>query len=355
MRLPTARTLGPAGLLMLACLAAAPDARALTINITYDSSITSLGNAATVQAAISSVAQQFEAAVANNITVNLNMAWGKVNTSALTSGDVADTVVNAFGFYSYAQVKSFLSGTAGTLPTADPTGTGRFMIPQAQAKALNLSGVSYQSVDAYIGFSNTAPFAYDDSVAIPALSYDFKGIVSHEIEHALGRVTGLLSSTPIYGYAADIFRYSAPGTNSFTYNTPTGTTQAYASIDGGVTKLGTYADQATAGDRSDWNSPTGTTNPPNAQNARQVTGVDYCLSTADERLLTGLGYSFTAYATSLFQSGSSCAPSGAVPAAYAAMPASSPVNAPEPASLGLLAAGVATLGALRRRRAATPG
>ncbi len=348
---PSSRARGRTALFALLVTVAGPAAQAMTINVTYDASITARPNAATIQTAIDDVTQQFEAAIANDITVMVHVAWGKVNTTPLAAGDVGETLVSATGFYSFAQVGSFLGATGATLPAANPTGTNRFLIPTAVAEALNIPGVSYPAYDAYIGFSATAPFAYDDTAAIPALSYDFKGIASHEIQHALGRVTGLFSTSPIYGSAADLFRYTAAGTNSFTYDTPVGGAPAYASTDGGVTSLGTYSDQTTGANRADWQSPTGTANPPNAQNGLQATGVDYCLSTADQRLLAALGYEFTADAAALFLSGPGCAPAGASPAAYAAFPVAAPVGAPEPGTLALLTAGSATLGVLRRRRA----
>lgn len=356
------RGLGRAGFLGLIVATAVPSAHALTINVTYDSSITNLGNAAAIQTAFDSVVSQFESAIANNITVNFNVAWGKVNTTPITSGLVGEALVNASGgFYSYAQVSGFMGATGATLPTTNPLGASLFLVPNAQAKALGISGITYPAYDAYIGFSSTSPFTFDDSSGIGALTYDFEGIAAHEIQHALGRVTSLTSSaTPIFAYAADLFRYSGSGTNSFTYNTPNGGTPAYASVNGGVTSLGTYANQSSgSGERSDWQSPAGPgqNNPPNAQNALQTLGVDYCLSTADERLLAGLGYTFTDQAAGLFLSGEGCAPNGADTAAFAAYPTSveTPPRTPtpEPATLALLAAGTASLGVFRRRRKRT--
>ena len=50
-------------------------AHAMVINITYDSSITGLGNAAQVESAINTAAQAFEALYTNNITVNITASF----------------------------------------------------------------------------------------------------------------------------------------------------------------------------------------------------------------------------------------------------------------------------------------
>jgi hypothetical protein len=328
----------------LAALAAMP-AHALTINVTYDSTITSRTNAGAITTAFETVVEHFEAAIANPFTVNLHVAWGKVNTTAIAAGNVGETRTNAQGsFRTFSALRTLLTdaGVTTSLPTTDPTGTNRFLVPSAVAKALGVTGVTYPTYDAYIGFSSTYSFAQFDTSIAPALTYDFDSVAQHEIVHALGRTTGLISASPIYGMAADLYRYSATGVSSFSYSGA-----AYASIDGGATRLGTLNNGA-SGDRADW-LPSGTRN--DAQSAQLVSGREYCLSTADQRLLTGLGYTFTASAAALFLPGDDCAPVGADDAAVAgfALAGGSAAAVPEPVGIGLLLAGIASVGVLRRR------
>lgn len=317
-------------------------ARAMVINVTYDSSVTSNANAAAIQSAFENVVGHFEAAFANPISVNVHVGWGKVNTATIGAGKVGETrVMAAGGFRTFAATSALLQtgGVTVPLPSSDPTGTNRFLIPSAQAKALGMTGFTVPTYDAYIGFSSTYSFKQFDTAISPLLAYDFNGVAAHELEHALGRVSGLTASSPVFAYAADLLRYSAPGTNSFSY-----TATAYSSIDGGTTSLGTH-NTALSADRIDWASP-GTTR--NSQNAQLETGKDYCLSTADQRFMTGLGYSFTSDADELYFSGTDCAPFGAAAASITAFPITV-VDAPEPATLGLFALGAASLGLLRRR------
>jgi len=320
-------------------------AQALTINVTYDSTITGRANAAAIETAFEAVVQSFEAAIANPITINLHVAWGRVNTTAMAANNVGETRVSAAGgFRTFSQARDFLlnGGVTTTLPTVDPTGTNRFLIPTAQAKALGMTGFTVPAYDAYIGFSSTYAFRQFDNSIAPALTYDFVGTAQHELEHALGRVSGLISNTPIYAYAADMYRYTAPDTNSFSYSAA-----AYASVDGGDTKLGTYNNSGTGGDRVDWLASTGSDN---AQSAHLVTGREYCLSTADQRLMTGLGYTFTASAASLYKAGDDCAPFGADDAAVTGivLPLLTS-DLPEPTSALLLLSGLSTALLLRRR------
>jgi hypothetical protein len=96
----------------------------------------------------------------------------------------------------------------------------------------------------------------------------------HEIEEVLGRTSFLNSGGTLYKSFAtpmDLLRHSAPQTPSYSLSTPSGGTPAYASTNGGVTDLGTFADQVTGGDQSDWQTPNNSTST-DAQNANLYTG-----------------------------------------------------------------------------------
>ncbi len=321
-------------------------AHAMNINVTYDSSLTGQANAAAIQTAFETVVGYFEAAIANPIDVNICVGWGKVCSNSMGGGNVGETRISSAGTFNYATTVANLlaGGVTATLPLTNPTGKSLIM-PMAQAKALGMTGLPTPTYDAMIGFSSTLAFKQFNPLVSPLLAYDFMGVAKHEIEHALGRLSGLLGATPLIAYASDIYRYTAVGVNSYSYSAA-----AYASVDGGTTVLGTYNNSPSGADRVDWKAP-GTTK--NAQNATLETGKDYCLSTADQRLLGGLGYKFTAAAANLYVSGADCAPLGADAAAFAAFPLSL-TSVPEPTTLALLAAGAVSLGVIRRRRRGGP-
>src|SRR5882757_3024238 len=72
------------GLLSLWLFLGARPVSALTINITYDSSVTVLTNAAQVEAAFGAAVQTFQSLYTNAVTINITMYWGP--TGPFTSG-----------------------------------------------------------------------------------------------------------------------------------------------------------------------------------------------------------------------------------------------------------------------------
>lgn len=104
-----------------------------------------------------------------------------------------------------------------------------------QALAGDLSGT-----DATILFSSTFAFDFDPTDGIAADHYDFIGVAIHEMGHALGFLSGaddfdysVGGNFPVdefwWGYASDLFRYSADGQLNWNFNSP-----SYFSIDGGA-------------------------------------------------------------------------------------------------------------------------
>ena len=270
----------------------ASSAEALTIIPVYDSSVTSLANAATVEAAFQAVANEFDDSFAAPVTVKIGVSWGKVNGHSLGWGNIAASQSPLTGPFSYSDVAAIFAADAASNPTDvsmalaaanlaanSPAGSLPYEVPYAQAQAIGFLPPTMNPDSGYVGFSSSTTWDYSPANGISTGAYDFQGLAAHEISEVLGRITGLATSRPIYATLMDALRYSAPGASSFSYSTP-----AYLSIDGGVTKLGAF-NYSGAGDRSDWLPVAG-----DAQSAFLSTGVRYGLSSGDMTALDVLGW-----------------------------------------------------------------
>jgi hypothetical protein len=335
-----ARVLPRLSLAVAAVALAAGPAGALTIKPTFDSSITSLPNAAQIESDFNAVANFYDNALTSPVTVNIGVGWGAVNGSTMGPGALGSSYDNFYGYFDYGQIKGWLKTAAGaagnqalqtavkSLPTGAPAGTSNYVIASAQAKALGLIPATQAGEDGWVGFSATQPFDFNPSDGVATKSYDFEGVAAHEIAEVLGRLSGLTGSSPAYRTALDLFRYGAPGQPSFAFKSP-----AYFSIDGGATNLGDFS--YSGGDRSDW--LTSTTGLRDVQSASAKKGVAYNVTAADLTALDVLGWGGANLGDTQMWS--------------PAMIAKSFMTVPEPDSWAVLLLGMAGLGAqLRRRR-----
>jgi hypothetical protein len=332
----------PSVALAAAALLIAAPAQALTINPTFDSSITSRANAATIEAAFDTAAGQLDKAFANPASVNITVSWGSIDGQKLGAGDVSGSIDNLSGPYTYAALvgdlgadskanpkDASLVGAVDNLAKSDPTKINAFEIPYAEAKALGLLPPTLPITDGYVGFSGSAAFDFNPIGGVTTGDYDFVGLATHEMEEVLGRTTGLDSSAPTFATPFDLYRYSAAGVSDFSY-----TTAGYFSTNGGKTNLGDFNNAGT-GDRSDWEAVAGTTD---LQDAFFTTGKAYALSHSDLTALNVLGW------------GAWVSPGGALSSGPSTL---SPVGAaqavPEPASWTLLIVGFGAVGFTVRR------
>lgn len=333
-------------------LLASPASANLVLNVTYDFSYDS-GITPTqenqVETAFNAVAQQFEAAITNPATVNVQVSVGTVDGSTvpISNGNPSDSFdqtvkMGTTAPASFTATEAALAGTGATLPATTPAGAATFYMPQAEFKALGLSPSGSQTlaaVDGYIGFnSNLALFSFSGTPT--GGTFSFQAAAEHEIEEVLGRISSLNDGGVTSSFEAlplDLFRYSSPGINSYSENGA-----AYASTNGGVTDLGTFENVITDADRSDWLTPVNPTST-DAQNSNYTQNVQEGLSISDEDVLKGLGYTFSANNGAGLFNGAN-APFGATPSV------NNPQSVPEPGTLSLLAASAGLAGLLRRRR-----
>jgi hypothetical protein len=329
-----------AGAALLGLLAATAG-QAMTIIPIYDSSITSRGNAAAIEAAFGAVATEFDRAFAPNVTVKIGVSWGKVAGYTLAPSDIGESRAPLLSGYSYTDITDLFRADAAAnprdvnmvtlashLPRSNPAGSRGYDIPYAEAQAVGYLPATIRSDSGYVGFSSSAAWDFSPSNGISAGTYDFEGVAAHEISEVLGRITGLSSSNPTYATPVDALRYSAPGVSSFSY-----TNSAYFSINGGLTNLGTF-NAAGGGDRTDWRSIVA-----DAQDAFFSPGVNYALTAADKTMLDVLGWGVASPTVTI----GSLTPGGLAGGAGASVP--------EPATWFVTLLGLGLAGSARRRSA----
>lgn len=311
---------------LLATLVAAP-AAALTITPVWDSSITALANASTVENAFSAVLADYNSALSAPVTVYINVGWGEVRGTALPTNAVGASSSNLYGYFTYAQLKPLLPA-GDVLPAATPSGVSRYVVTSAEAKALGIVPATQTNADGYIGFAgSTSSYGFTTGTTTASL-YDFRSVAAHEIAEVLGQISGVDSGS--YRTPFDLFRYSSKGVLSYNYNS-----SAYFSLDGGATKLASFNYSTNGGDRGDWATTSTTSDARDAFIGRgqhkSITGVDLAALDA-----TGWGSGYLAQS-----------PAALHGVAFSLVTP----GVPEPSSWALLVSGFGLAGtALRRRR-----
>lgn len=263
---------------------------ALIFNITYDTSVTSLGNAAQVEAAFGTAVQTFESLYTNDSTVNITVYWGNAGPFTNISLGASETVL--IGTYTYADVSNALYASITTaadlssvasLPPTDPIANDQWIVPQAEAKALGLPGVPPHdtSNDGDIGFASGVTYTFDPSNRAVPGEFDFIAVAEHEISEVMGRIPGLGQNGGIY-LPYDLFRFTSNGVRSF------GITDmnVYFSVDNGATVLKYFFGDIAQGDIQDWQ----TSSPPDTFDAFASMGNEGLLSSADITAVDILGY-----------------------------------------------------------------
>jgi hypothetical protein len=279
----------------LAVFALGSSARALIINVTYDTSVTSSPEAAQIESAYNWVVQTYENQFTNAITVNITVYWGGGgNLGQVGLGESYTSAVGQPGF-GYPQVVAALSAarnsaydsnSVASLPASDPTGGGTWFIPSAEAKAIASAELGIDPndpmEDGEVGFgTNDVSYTFDPTNRVVPGEYDFIGVAEHETTEAMGRTNFGLDQNGNY-IPFDLFRYTGSGAESLAYYA----TSVYFSIDGGVTDLKDFNDGSDNGDVQDWAD----SSPADAYDWSISAGEKGNLSTVDFIAMDILGY-----------------------------------------------------------------
>ncbi len=143
-------------------------------------------------------------------------------------------------------------------------------------------------MDGSIGFASDVNYTFDPTNRAVAGKYDFIGVAEHEITEVMGRLTFDLSTTFL---PYDLFRFTNSGARSFDINA----TNAYFSVDNGVTALRYFYTNSNFGDIQDWLS----SGPADACDAFLSSGKKTVLSAADITAMDVIGYKLSFPATRL--------------------------------------------------------
>jgi hypothetical protein len=216
------------------------------------------------EAAVNFVIAYFDATFTNNVTINVDFAYGEQYSSD-SGGVISFTPMVAaknqtfelghsetwFTSENYNAALNALAANANgdqaqassTLSPFTPFGGATLWTANAEAKALGLSVVSNAAgFDGVIGIISsealqTAGYSADWSTSAPTAGNQFYmiGVIEHELTEVMGRqsIDGLNDIGNAPGYTImDFYRYSAPGMIQVLGGNP-----SYFSLDGGVTPL----------------------------------------------------------------------------------------------------------------------
>ncbi len=187
----------------------------------------------------------------NALTADITSASDTTAVGALTPGASFGMLIN--------RTSDNPNGSGSATPYLDAAGANNQTInlTTANAKALGIApgtglvGQCATTCDGSIVFGTAFSWDFNPNDGVTAGAYDFVGIATHEIGHALGFVSGVdildINSPPVNGpflanqftfvNSLDLFRYSALSTASNVIDYTADTRPKYFSLDRGVTAI----------------------------------------------------------------------------------------------------------------------
>ena len=260
------------GTALLALILANPADASLDILPTFDRSITALGNAAAVEAAINNATHAIQGDFANSFDVPILFKAAHAGLDGFLA------MTNSTFFHrTYRDYVGLLESAAAAHPgnaalktavnnlgSGNKGGTGGVIVTNTVLQALGVPApdvpggygangkfVGLGAFDAVITINVDQPFTYAEPVPVydgHNVTYDATRAVEHEIDEVLGgggsgstlnSVSQFGTDNPdsvstFYQGALDLYRYSAPETPSFSTSEAAG---AYLSVNGGATEI----------------------------------------------------------------------------------------------------------------------
>ena len=259
-------------------------AAGLVINPTFDSSITTNSQSATIQSAINQSIALYQSLFSDFVTVEILFRYSDKEPDGTPIGDDGPLAESLYVVYDipWSTYISSLRADAKTtndtianasLPnvslspslvtsSADGRAIGLDTPPSMFANGTVTAGGPY---DGIVTINSTAPFQFTRPLS-PG-NYDGRRLTEHEIDEILGLGSYLGGPPPNTNFRPqDVFNWSAPGIRS---HSALGT--RYLSIDSGNTNIVSF-NQDPTGDFGDWLSAPCPQSNPYVQNAFACTG-----------------------------------------------------------------------------------
>ena len=267
----------------------APAKANIAIVPTFDSSITSDSNAAGIEATINQAINFYEGIIITPITVNIT--FQEMNSGLGQSSTFFGTV--SYSDY-LAALQANSSGDAvdtsalASLPAGanNPVnGTQNVDVTTANLRALgfNANVATDSTISVNTSITNFTGKTFDNSF------YSLLAVLEHEMDEALGTGSNIDSGNTAGNIRGeDLFRYSAPGTRSYTTSS---SATSYLSVDAGVTDVIDFNQVGPPGgsDYGDWASSA----TPHVQDAFGTPGSSPTFGTPEQTALDAIGYNFT--------------------------------------------------------------
>jgi hypothetical protein len=268
---------------------------------------------AAFDAAVKYVVNLYDSLFTSNVTVYINVDYGKIDSTNQTVPPLGKSNYNLnqfTGTAGYNTVRQALinmgAAGAGNLPTTSPFPNATLWLSTAQQKALGLlpatfvpsasAGYPYPGVDGYVGIASNTTLAQTNTswsfspTATPgSTQYYIVGSLEHEFSEVLGRFsfdgTNAVNNASSYSIM-DLFRYASASTREFNANGP-----AYFSINNGTTNLDTWNNTSidANGDLGDWAASAGPDAFLNQSPPGQINGI----TQTDKTLMNAIGWNET--------------------------------------------------------------
>jgi len=309
----------------------------LTINATFDSSITGNANAAAIESMINQSVAIYQALYSDPITVNILFRYTTTwpDGSALGGNTIGGST---YGWYPEAWSTYINALTADAKTSNDSTANGSLPV-SALASTVWVSSANGRAIglNTPAGLSSNGSFnggPYDGIITLNSAlslqftrptnsgSYDAQRTLEHEIDEVLG--LGALNAPNGALRPQDLFSWSAPGTRNLSTSG-----SRYFSINSGTTNIVGF-NQTSGGDFGDWLSGSCPQTTPYVQNAFSCTGQnsDVTATSPEGINLDVIGYDLVT------GGGNSCGVTGV------ATVAAKPASVTPPSVAGLPAGGV---------------